>query len=283
MGDSQGQSQQPSPTPRETTDQNQAPRNENQTKANTDQRGTEQFPFFVKIIGAEPKTENAAEPSKSKDERNATDWWMFWATVGIGFIGFLQFIAFVCQAIYMRRSVAELRGTTAASIQAARATENAANDALKHSHKVERAYISGGGFRRFLPQAVGPDSREARMVDTGKFEFHVNNYGKTQGTIFQIGWRFCETTSVPNVEPIYQLKYFDSRINPGTSGLPLEVIGIPPSLISPAVYGRVYYETIFGERFSSGFLYWIPPIWKGSESIAPPNPRYTDEREESCE
>src|SRR5262245_30083751 len=55
---------------------------------------------------------------------------------------------------------------------------------LRHGHQVERAYISAGGFRRFLPQPIDPLSREYRLVDTGRFEFHVNNYGKTSGTVF---------------------------------------------------------------------------------------------------
>ncbi len=83
---------------------------------------------------------------------------------------------------------------------------------VRHGPQIERAYISAGGFRRFLPQPVAPDSREVRMIDTRRFEFHVNNYGKTPGTIFQIGWGFCETTAVPNVEPVYQLKYFDTLL-----------------------------------------------------------------------
>src|SRR6516165_8724853 len=111
-GHSWSQSQQPSPAPEETTNQNQTPRNANQARSDADQRGTEQSPFFVKIIGAEPKTENVTEGPKSKDERNTTDWWMFWATVGIGFIGFLQLIAFTFQAIYMHRTVAEVQETT---------------------------------------------------------------------------------------------------------------------------------------------------------------------------
>jgi hypothetical protein len=53
------------------------------------------------------------------------------------------------------------------------------------------------------------------------------------------------------------------------------------SRFKPAVYGRVYYETIFGDRFSSGFLYRIPPTFGDSESIRPPNPSYTDERKEN--
>jgi hypothetical protein len=152
---------------------------------------------------------------------------------------------------------------------------------LRHGREVERAYISAGGLRRFIPRPIAPAYREYTLVDTFKFEFHVNNYGKTPGIVFQIGWGFCERNAVPNMEPAYQTKYFDSRINPGTSGLFLEAIDIPQTLTQPAVYGRVYYRTIFGDRFSSGFLYWIPPTPGDSESIAPPNPRYTDEREES--
>src|SRR6516165_5708632 len=36
---------------------------------------------------------------------------------------------------------------------------------LQHGRQVERAYISAGGFRRFLPQPVAPLSREFTLVD----------------------------------------------------------------------------------------------------------------------
>ena len=147
------------------------------------------------------------------------------------------------------------------------------------SHRVERAYISGGGWRRF-PQ-VENTGGVVETRDTRKFEFHANNYGKTPGKVFQIGWGFCEASSVPDSEPIYQTKYFDSWINPGESGLLLDRIDIPANIAHPAVYGRIYYETIFGDRFSSGFLYRIPPGPGDSESIAPPNRRYTEERQEN--
>jgi hypothetical protein len=151
---------------------------------------------------------------------------------------------------------------------------------LRHGHKVERAYVSAGGFRRFVAQPMNA-AGQYTLIDTQQFEFHVNNYGKTPGRVFQLGWGFCESTNVPNTDPVYQTKYFKSEINPGASGVLLEKINIPQNLVQPAVYGRVYYETIFGDRFSSGFLYRIPPKPGDSESIAPPNPRYTDERKES--
>jgi hypothetical protein len=151
---------------------------------------------------------------------------------------------------------------------------------VRHAPQIERAYISAGGLRRFVAQPTNVAGQYV-LTDTRQFEFHVNNYGKTKGTVFQLGWGFCESTSVPNIEPVYQTKYFRSDINPGASGVLFEKINIPQNLIDPAVYGRVFYETIFGDRFSSGFLYRIPPRPGDSESIAPPNPRYTDERKET--
>jgi hypothetical protein len=79
-----------------------------------------------------------------------------------------------------------------------------------------------------------------------------------QGKIYLIGWQFCEEGAIPPNDPVYTTEYFDSRINPGTSSLRLKDIPIPKNLKAPVIYGRVYYETIFGRRFSSGFLYRIP-------------------------
>jgi hypothetical protein len=124
---------------------------------------------------------------------------------------------------------------------------------LKHGREVERAYISAGGLRRFVAQATDV-AGQYTLTDTRQFEFHVNNYGKTRGMVFQLGWGFCESTDVPDIEPIYQAKYFRSEINPGASGVLFERIDIPQDLIQPAVYGRVYYETIFGDPF----FFWFP-------------------------
>jgi hypothetical protein len=55
---------------------------------------------------------------------------------------------------------------------------------------------------------------------------------------------------------------------------------IPTNLARPTIYGRVFYTTIFGDRFSSGFLYRLPDKPGDSESINPPHPSYTVAREE---
>jgi hypothetical protein len=153
---------------------------------------------------------------------------------------------------------------------------------LEHGRQVERAYVSGGGGRKLSPTELpGKDGEPMQvLLDTGVFEFHVSNYGKTPGKVFQIGYGFCEMANVPDVDPTYTLEYIDSWIDPGRSGLPIFVTEIPRNLAHPAAYGRVYYETIFGDRFSSGFLYRIPRGQGGGVSIRPPNPRYTNDREE---
>jgi len=143
----------------------------------------------------------------------------------------------------------------------------------------ERAYISGGGGRGFL-RTEKDATGEYIYVPTGRFQFHVSNYGKTPGRVFKLGWGFCEETEIPAGEASYETKYFDSWIDPGRSGLPLFEIMIPANLARPAIYGRVFYTTIFGERFSSGFLYRLPDKLGDSESIIPPHPSYTDDRKE---
>ena len=118
------------------------------------------------------------------------------------------------------------------------------------------------------------------LVDTQQFEFHANNYGKTSGRVFKIGWGFCEKSAVPNIDPIYTEEYINSWINPGASGVLLDQIPIPSNLAEPTIFGRIYYETIFDQRFSIGFVYSIPAQPRDSKSIRPPNPRYTEERKE---
>jgi hypothetical protein len=145
---------------------------------------------------------------------------------------------------------------------------------LAHGQQVERAYMGGGGMRYKLAQQETDDDGNPfiKYLDTGLYEFHVHNHGKTRGRVYRIGWGFCEEDDIPRIRPVYETKYFNSWISPGTPGLALIRITIPQTLKQPAVYGRVWYETIFNEKFSSGFLYRIPISVLGSESIPPPDP-----------
>jgi len=281
-GDLWGQSQQPPPIPAETANENQTKTKEDQTKSGNDQRGTEQSPFVVKVIGGEPKTENGTNTPKSKDDRNSTDWWMFFATVGIGSIGFLQFIAFVVQAIYMRQSAGEMRKTTEAA-------QKVSQDQIAHSHKVERAYISGGGAQEI--EVVNRGTQTVRTADgstmtidlgrenipTGNFVVCVNNYGKTAGELWEVGVGFCDAQNIPEV-PIYDRQYRYDWIQPGDRGRPILSIAIPKDRPASAVYGRFFYRDIFGNSHSCGFINRIARPDESVPILAPA--AYTEERDE---
>ncbi len=156
---------------------------------------------------------------------------------------------------------------------------------LIHSHKVERAYISAGGGREIqwdVSHKVGTtvnaiiETRTRR--DTGQFEFHVNNFGKTPGCIRAIAYKICEESAIAKTEPIYAGKYWNSWIDPGRISLCIDIDKIPTELKEPAAYGRVWFKTIFETWHSSGFVYRIRQ-GEGSKSISPPHPSYIEERD----
>jgi hypothetical protein len=148
---------------------------------------------------------------------------------------------------------------------------------LAHSQKIERAYMSGGGYRAKQPTAISAYGHPV-LSETGEFDFCVNNYGKTPGTLYKLGYGFCDESAIPTV-PKYIPQYRHNQIDPGRSGEPIARHPIPQEYKRPVVYGRFYYETIFGTRHSSGFLYRILPN-QGSESIPPPSTDYIRDQDE---
>jgi len=147
-------------------------------------------------------------------------------------------------------------------------------------NKIERAYLSGGGARAKRVVRVLPPNQTV-LEDIGEFQFHVNNYGKTPGTLYQLGYGFCDEGSIP-LRPEYTFQYRRSQIDPGRRGEPIAQHKIPAEYIRPVIYGRCYYETIFGTRHSSGFIYRIL-LEEGSEPIPPPSADYIREQDEPPE
>jgi len=141
---------------------------------------------------------------------------------------------------------------------------------LKHSHKTERAYISGGGVpaRRleYIPAAVNPVQRS---VLTGDFEFHINNHGKTPGELLLIAIEFCDAANIP-AKPTYNPEHFHDWIGPGTQSRPMRWKPIPKDRPATAVYGRIYYRDIFGKNHSSGFIQSIGGDGSSKPLFAPP-------------
>jgi hypothetical protein len=184
--------------------------------------------------------------------------------------------------ILYRNGLATLEGivTTLAALATAYFTQtiwrvNASQPA--HSQKIERAYMSGGGYR--AKQIVGMSAYQTPLLgETGEFQFCVNNYGKTPATLYGLGYGFCDESAIPP-SPAYTRLYRHNEIDPGRSGEPIARVPIPKDHPRPVVYGRFYYETIFATRHSSGFLFRILPN-QDSESIPPPSQDYICDRDE---
>jgi hypothetical protein len=152
---------------------------------------------------------------------------------------------------------------------------------VRHATEIERAYISCGGAREWVVKKAVVDGKTVEVHEvTNNFQFHVNNYGKTPGIVFRIRCGFCEEGVIPNSTPIYEHDvYRHSPIDPGRRSLPLAVFPVPPELKSPVVFGRVSYKTIFGNCFSSAFVYRIPSSGD-VEAVRPPNKHYLQEQPE---
>jgi hypothetical protein len=268
------QSQQPPSRPAETQTGHQGKVESNQQTPSNSQNGADEIPIAtIRIVGPKP---NAAEPTAqhtNESRDNSTDWWMFGATVGIGFIGLLQLIAFITQAIYMRKSAKEMENTTAAANQVS-------DDQIAFGHQIERAYMSAGGGRqpprRLTPieiaqAGLGPESfGQVYMVESEWFQFDVNNHGKTPGEILEYGYGWCAVDKVANLPefPDYRWVAFRDQIGPGTQSRGIKRIKIPPD--EPVIFGRIGYKDIFGKLHSHGFMQEI------GKPIAPPHPSYTE-------
>jgi hypothetical protein len=112
-----------------------------------------------------------------------------------------------------------------------RATEKSTQSMLERSQLVERAYISGGGVR--ARELVGISAQGTPIDrDAGKFQFHINNYGKTQGTLYRLGFEFCDEANIPD-RPNYKFEHKDNPIDPGRRGLPIDLQPIPPEHAVP--------------------------------------------------
>lgn len=111
---------------------------------------------------------------------------------------------------------------------------------LNRSKEVERAYISGGG----------PFGRTR-----DEFAFTVNNYGKTPGVLLGYAVSFCPITAIPPV-PVYPRVVFHDRIAPGgwQDTRPIAYFPIPAIPRPLVVYGRYWYEDIWQDKHTSGFV-----------------------------
>jgi hypothetical protein len=109
IGDSWGQSH------RHSDGQTQTKATGDQHSPTADQRGTENTPPFVKIVGAEPNAESGTNQNATNPQQQPTDWIMVGAVVGIGV---LQFVAFVWQAIRLGQTIGVMKDTAERQLRA---------------------------------------------------------------------------------------------------------------------------------------------------------------------
>jgi uncharacterized membrane protein YebE (DUF533 family) len=77
-----------------------------QSQPATNQRGTEEAPFIVKIMPATESKPDAHEDAKARDEKAENDRQLVIATWVLAVIAFLQFVALGFQAFYVARVIA---------------------------------------------------------------------------------------------------------------------------------------------------------------------------------
>jgi hypothetical protein len=83
-----------------------------QQSASKDQRGTEQFPAFVKIIPTQKTPEEAEADRKEKEQKDTNDTRLVWFTGLLACIGFLQLLVFGWQGIQLKRTVTAAKEAT---------------------------------------------------------------------------------------------------------------------------------------------------------------------------
>jgi hypothetical protein len=129
----------PSPSAANPNDPAQAKPSGAEKSAEPDQRGTQESPLIVKIFPT-PKTEAETRQTQEERENKSTaDWWMVRFTAILGFIGFLQLLAFGWQGWQLRRGVTVAGQAANEARDAIKATQASADAANTHARAAEEA------------------------------------------------------------------------------------------------------------------------------------------------
>jgi len=184
------------------------------------------------------------------------------ATILLVVVGGVQIIVFLRQLKLIRLSLKPAEEAAKAAQDSAQVAHRVIDEAAKRDKILYRAYISGGGVLESreierpltnvptIPYSVKIETVRERVL-TGRFELHINNYGRTPGELIEYGIGFCEEGKVP-LTPDYKRKSHHDWIQPGRGHRPIDWIQMPEG--QPIVYGRFYYRDVFGEEHSCGFI-----------------------------
>lgn len=218
----------PSITPDKGTTENQTNTAKKQDEAKDYQTNSEATPFYIKIVPSENmnqianKTDNNANKDTSPEKITAG------ATVGLAIV--TAFLAAITGflALYTYRLWT--------------ATKTLLESAEKTTRIHERAYVHAGGDFR------GGD----------EFCPDVGNYGKTPAIVSDICIEVCSHESLPAIPDYSRKDFFGLPLYPGEKPKDARVKErFRKGIKKPVVYVRVWYEDIFKDKHSSGFIYGV--------------------------
>jgi hypothetical protein len=107
--------------------------------AEPDQRGTQESPLIVKIFPTQQTEAETRQAEEERENKSTPDWWMVRFTAILGFIGFLQLLAFGWQGWQLRRGVSVAAQAANEARDAIKATQASADAANTHAAAAEEA------------------------------------------------------------------------------------------------------------------------------------------------
>ena len=118
---------------------------------------------------------------------------------------------------------------------------------LRHTRQIERAYLSAMG-----PLALDPAGKPVH------YTLEVSNNGKTAGRLLEIAVEYRSLSKVQQrpeyLDPGYKRVPYRRDFYPGERETKLSFYTYPDDIPDPFVYGRLWYEDIWGEKHISSFL-----------------------------
>jgi hypothetical protein len=160
----------------------------NQQPATTDQRGTDQTPFIVKILEPQKAETETARDQEERDNKSSSDWWLVKLTAVLAATGILQFFVFGYQALQLRRTVTAMKeaGKTQSddmkkSIVALETAAKASKKSADTMNAAERAYV----FVAVKMPNENIQHSEGGTIQT-RFPVKYRNQGKTPAVVSEI-------------------------------------------------------------------------------------------------
>jgi hypothetical protein len=247
-----GQSQPPSPTPAKSGEEPQQAEQSKPPEASTDQQPTQPTSATIHK-GQTAQSQNVGTNPGEKAARGHTpDWWLVWFTLALVVAAFLQLLAMLIQARYMRKTI----------------------DFAKRSMEItERARVALENFQFH-------DLEEPQHADFS-FSYTITNTGKTNANIIgRLGEITChDLPATPQYDAsseqemsvtIAATKGFEFHTDPiPKAKIPLEAIMSGTARLYAS--GYVHYKDVFGEE---QWTYWAYQFRKGKAPIVVAQSRY---------